>query len=1011
MPGPSSQLENHVVQAGAGAGKTRSLVEKVVSVFRHYRDTEGRNPRMIVTTFTRKATQELRERLIVRACEVRDNELLEYVGNARSLHISTIHGVLNLFLSQVGHLCHLEAGFRLIHDTEEKQVARVAFKKALLSESENLLWMEEYSFAQLLSVLVFFSKAYSQDPLMRPASLADLEALHAISHEEWQAELKRIANRILNVPAGDPKWTAFAEELKIFAHHWDCSSDQLEAFPVKPRKSAKSPLTAEFQEEIAEELKVVKSEIDSFEENRELWPYFAKKWDHFFDLGMRFHKEFWHAKLNEGLLSLSDLEIFSLTVLRESPFLGGHFSAAWDFWLIDEYQDTSPIQAELLSRLKGKSPSFVVGDPQQSIYLFRGARSEIFNAKISEAKLEGNKVDQLLVNYRSDPGLLTFFNDFFLGLSDQFQGMQPRTAVSERKTVAHLISAPSKEEENQGILAHIFELLDKGARFEDICILGRTHTHLSELAGVLKEKAIPVQVHSPTGFWRRREILDAMALLKFLVHPHDNLTLLALLRSPGFRVADEELVDWMKSRPASLWSQIVKSELESIANLRELLELRSREGLVAAFENGLRTSGLLDLAYHSDPSGRREANLWKVFARIKEEERKPGFRVLNLVEEVEGLLGADEMTSEGDALTAAEPNCVNLMTIHSSKGLEFEHVILPRMGVAPNLTTSDTFSHHEESSLFTFPVYIDAEGRNVSSPLDRHRVRALRKREQIEQDRWLYVALTRAKQSLALTWSDDKLENGSWALRGKLITPERFAKSDQYAIKVCRPPFAQVAKVEVNEKRLSIREVWRRKNDEDEKRDKRDEGVERDDLSRKFANEPRAVTQTSKRTSDPLTVKQLIHRQERSIYGISLHRAFQTLKTRPDLAWAQRLHPEMDEALQFVWAMTEPNVREIIANGHVEWGFKVKTAKSMIQGRIDLWGKDQSGKIWIVDYKSGRAQDGEGYWDQLKLYAWALRRFGHQEDCELLLIHPTERKSFRRVFSPSDLESLVEQFG
>ena len=97
MQSQTSQLTNHLVQAGAGAGKTRSLVDKVVALFRHFRETEQRIPRLIVTTFTRKATQELRERLIVRACQEKDQELLEYVGNARALHISTIHGVLNLF--------------------------------------------------------------------------------------------------------------------------------------------------------------------------------------------------------------------------------------------------------------------------------------------------------------------------------------------------------------------------------------------------------------------------------------------------------------------------------------------------------------------------------------------------------------------------------------------------------------------------------------------------------------------------------------------------------------------------------------------------------------------------------------------------------------------------------------------------------------------------------------------------------------------------------------------------
>jgi ATP-dependent helicase/nuclease subunit A len=992
LPGPASQLTNHVVQAGAGAGKTRSLVEKVVSVFRHYKETQDRVPRLILTTFTRKATQELRERLIVRACEEGNSDLLEYVGNARSLHISTIHGVLNLFLSQIGHVCDLEAGFRLIQNTEERQIARVALKKTLLQLPENLLWMEEYSFQQLLTVLIRFSKAYSQDPMIAPAGLEDLEASLEESIDGTRASYDLIADEILNSQSSDAKWIAYASEIKAFVKTWEGSYAAWETRPAKPRKNAKSTMPADYQEELGERIKKLHEGMQEIEESRVLWPHFVEKWAQFLDLGRYFHSAFWSAKLNEGLLSLSDLEIFSVSVLRDKPFLGSVFSSGWDFWLIDEYQDTSPIQAELLNLLKGPSPEFVVGDPQQSIYLFRGAKSEIFHDKIRGAEAAGSTIEHLRTNYRSKPEFLNFLNDFFHSYSEQFQPMKTRTeVVKSEDVVAHFISGPTEAEENQGILAHIFQRLERGSRFEDICVLGRTHAHLFKIAAVLKEKGVPVQVHSPTGFWRRREILDAMALLKFLVHPHDNLALLTLLRSPSFRIPDETLAEFTLKRPKSLWSSLHPVESPVINELRKMIGRRNETGLIATFEEAVRSSGLLDLIIHSDPTGRREANLWKLISRIKDEEKKPGFQLLSLVEEVEGLLGDEETKTEGDAITAQEPNCVNLMTIHSSKGLEFEHVILPRLGTAPNLSTYDSFSHHEDLSLYTFPVYFPEEGQQITSPLDRRRIREMRTRELNEQDRWLYVAMTRAKQSIALCWSDEQYEKNSWAQRSRLQTAERFGRSERYKIAIERPPFAQDLKLSTEIPPSEVRELFR------EPTEKTAETV--------------TVSQIAKAGPENISIKQMMARQRKAVFGVEMHRAFQTLKVRPEIDWAKKAHPGLKKPLDFVWTLREPPMETLIREGSSEWGFKLKTNSGVIQGRIDLWGKDQAGRAWIVDYKSGKAREDDSHWEQLKLYAWALQKFEKVSEVHLALVHPIEEKIFLGKADAKDFARIEEKFG
>src|SRR6185437_2699854 len=100
------------------------------------------------------------------------------------------------------------------------------------------------------------------------------------------------------------------------------------------------------------------------------------------------------------------------------------------------------------------------------------------------------------------------------------------------------------------------------------------------------------------------------------------------------------------------------------------------------------------------------------------------------------------------------------------------------------------------------------------------------------------------------------------------------------------------------------------------------------------------------------------------------------------------------ESLEYVWTLDEPPLKQIILNGQVEWGFRIRNGTEVLQGRIDLWGRDDQGRVWIVDYKSGRAREDESYWEQLKHYANAVRRFGADGTIHLALIHPIEKKVF-----------------
>src|SRR5262249_25538435 len=125
-----------VVRAGAGAGKTTELIRRVIEFIRHIQKVEDRDPRVSLTTFTRKATQEIRERLVAKAIESTDDRLLRYVQQSKSLHISTIHGSLRRYLSQFGSLTGLAPDFTMMDATEEARLIKRCLRRLLRSNSE-----------------------------------------------------------------------------------------------------------------------------------------------------------------------------------------------------------------------------------------------------------------------------------------------------------------------------------------------------------------------------------------------------------------------------------------------------------------------------------------------------------------------------------------------------------------------------------------------------------------------------------------------------------------------------------------------------------------------------------------------------------------------------------------------------------------------------------------------------------------------------------------------------------
>lgn len=1063
MPGASSEFlkihrSHEIVRAGAGAGKTYTLTHRVMDIAEDHLARTSRLPRLIVTTFTRKATQELRERLMLLALNEKPH-LIEFVNSRSNLVVSTLHGVMDLYLKRYGGSICIDPGYEIIGSGEAGKIARQTLRQILLTEMGTAAGdlLESFSFNRLVALVHRIGNLLGENPAAEPFRLADFERLFGKRALNLARDLESVAREIKDESV-KADWLAMADEyLKLAsilkAGDWPVNRDRFIAVVdamKTARKNAKSPPVTDMTADEAQAVRERAKELRKPLYDPAAWTLFTERYELFQQLGHRFAEEFRATKIREGVLEIDDLELLAMDCIRRHPRTVEAFWKEWDHWLIDEYQDTSPFQVELLRALSGESPCFIVGDPQQSIYLFRGARSEVFGRKEEEILASGGDRRLLTVNRRSRPELLLFLNDVFSRFDPPFQPMEPFLqegqivepgylvatifaareedvvdAITDADTGADVSADMDSEvdgksaREMRAIVVHVQGLLASGARPEEICVLARTNRVLGEVATWLNRYRLPTHVHAASGFYDRREIRDALALLKFLVNPHDGSNLIELLRAPWFRMPDDALVEIARRRPESLWESLLaersmSDEFQAVARLQRLLENTRIKGISETFKDALVEEGFIDLAHIHDVSGRRESNIWKLLARLQEAESRPGFNPLAFVASTFGELQIEAGNTEGDAVAAVEPDRINLMTIHASKGLEFRHVLLPRMDQRPRLTTNEEFTFDEEAGRWALRVPFGEDRDMIQSLPEALWLERFQRQELEEHARVLYVALTRAVDSVFLSWTGQPQKQAWAGMMGLDLKPgEHKTASYTYRVLEEEPTIAEAPAIESAV--ATPRSKWREPLPIEPGPLRVREGTR--------AQKAVSVTRLLERKAgldfisgtDPHVARRLKVASE----GTAMHRLMELLKypsqDRLGLLvrkWFPGQEDRILAGIEFVRECRKPPLLELIARGAVEWGFSIIEDGALIEGQIDLWGRTDAGEVWIVDYKTGSPEFRRKAFDQMALYALALRKSGQaraDEEIRLAAVYPFAREIFTELAPPR--ERVRELFG
>ncbi|MCX5796229.1 MAG: UvrD-helicase domain-containing protein [Elusimicrobia bacterium] len=505
-----------------------------------------------------------------------------------------------------------------------------------------------------------------------------------------------------------------------------------------------------------------------------------------------FADAFRQAYARAGLVSFDGLLLKARDLVRDDLVVREELKAKYQAFLVDEFQDTDPLQGELLLFLAeelggrarrwgrvrpGAGRLFIVGDPKQSIYRFRGADIAAYQG-ITEHLLQGGGalLCELRTNFRSTAGVLAPVNAVFPKLMRRKEGSQPdyipvaplAEASDPLPAVEIVAVGPAGEggEEPDALTGQktqaawiagwiAAECAGGGKRrFKDVAVLMRTSSALAPLLEAFKAADIPYVVEMEKLFYNSQEVIDLSNLLRVLDDPEDRLAFAGLLRSPLMGLADEDLRLWAAAgqpgyleKPPASWPA---SEKRRLAGLFAILRgLRGRVGRVPLGEfvcAVLDETPLLAAAARAYHGQQSVSNLLK-FSRLAAAAADE--RGLTLKEFIAVVARAmDESRAEGESPLADEHlDAVRVLSIHKAKGLEFPAVLVY------NLSGGSARGGGGQAVLTDWST--GRAGLSLARCGAGDAVRALledreRQRREDETVRLLYVALTRAKDKLIL---------------------------------------------------------------------------------------------------------------------------------------------------------------------------------------------------------------------------------------------------------------------
>ncbi|WP_031495521.1 UvrD-helicase domain-containing protein [Bryobacter aggregatus] len=911
------------VLAGPGSGKTSVLTER----FAWLVEARSVNPRNILAiTFTEKAAREIRERVSKRLRSSVDPTDLELAP------ISTMHGFCVRLLKEHAIAAGLDPAFDLWDERLASAELYASVEQVLNEASRNekpairalfTTWNSPNLVRELCDLHQKIRAYTTEIPQARPPQdlRAALAEMLSIAGELAAANATTDASRLWMDKFR--QWFGSAAE-RLARPDWEAIG-AIAAMPANKRLPGALKTLAEPLWTLAEVLpSLLVSNCVQGER-----AYLTRLLERIFAL-------YAQRKRAAARVDFQDLEHASIHLLATQPQIREELQRRYEHILMDEVQDTNPIQWQLVNLLRSPGSFFAVGDVNQSIYGFRFAAPAQFIAYRETLRVGGGVIDLLDRNFRSRSAILSFTED----VCSSLPGIEPFQLVAARQfqsdhTAVSLHPFEEEAEEQDWIAQEILALRDqfivepkgtdsgRALRYSDIAILVRRTRSGEQIAEALAARGIPYTLSGGQSFFDKQEVCDLISYLEVLANQTNEIASVAVRRSPLFGWSDDEILNG--EGPGAYSDRLTRqrAQIDEVGPERFLTE-------------AIDASGYLDSLA---PDG--QANVAKFLRLVREEWQRGARNLRAFVTEIQAIRQA---SNEKAAPLVDAGDAVQILTVHASKGLEFPVVFLASAASKASQIPG-SLSYDPDFGIGVRWLNPNT-GKNVAD-YEAERIKAkTAEREDAESQRLLFVALTRAEQKLYVSWAAKK--RTGWL---KHLDPYKDythpVEPDRTVEAAPEPPVAAL-------ERIPLRPL--------PPQPSRQSSTTPTDLA-KFARCPRRYYLDR---LAGLSAWQQRGDGDAAALGTAVHQILAGQLPEQPSAEAQQL---ADVFLASPLAARLKSARWV----EREFDFVVAISDLVIEGQIDLVFQEPDGVITVVDYKTD-ATVSEHYHQQLAIYRAAIAK-------------------------------------
>jgi len=804
-----------LVAAGAGSGKTSVLVERIAAAVV---DDGCAIDEILAITFTEKAAAELKARVRERFAAA---GLHAEARAAEGAFISTIHGFCSQLLRAHALAAGIDPEYRVLDQLEADRLGGEAFDGALAE------FLHDSAGADRLRLVA----AYTPDRL---AAMTRTAYGHLRSRGQEAPELPEIEpptgggepeRVVATARAALAELAAAGDGMRVVEarERLERCLDVLAAAAAEPDLAALDPaalgklavgrgagaLKTDACDAYRDALEALAGHVTHLHELR----------DHALlrELLRAYGTRYATLKRDRSALDFDDLELVANRLLATDVVVRERWAGRFRHVLVDEFQDTNPLQNELLDRIAGDR-TFRVGDEFQSIYRFRHADVSVFREQAERARAAG-RFEALTANFRSAPAVLDAIDLLFGAVwgerfprlsaggaaqplgdapavelivadrphngsrwrerfeADAAAGEGPGPELAFGEALREVV--PHRAAEARMLAKRIDQLIAAGECTPgEVVVLVRATTHLAAFERALEDRGIATYVMGGRGYWSAQQVGDLRAYLGALANPLDDLALYTALASPLGGVSLDALVvvaDAARRRGREPWTVVAElaGAAEAVPELAERLGARDAEriagfaGLLAEERSGAPRRSLealidravtrtrYDLHLLAQPQGRRRmANVRKLMRLAREYEADEGRDLRGFIDYVAERDALGDRQGEAP-LEPEDVQAVRLMTVHRAKGLEFPVVCVADLG-KPGREDRSSLQISDDGAVGISLAQLG--GGSVAST----RLKEIRERQKLadeeEEKRVFYVAATRAERHLILSGGTDLLK-------------------------------------------------------------------------------------------------------------------------------------------------------------------------------------------------------------------------------------------------------------